>query len=85
MGDNAKKLSGGPAYKFPVKPQQIIALRCRTAQAVATPKPLTKWDELVPAAKRAALNRYLPDKSGHPAHDVDLQNDQGEAKKAKKK
>jgi hypothetical protein len=66
VGGRAQKLEGGPAYKIPVRPQQIVTLRFRTASPVAEIKPLTKWDELVPAKKLAALNQYLPDVKGHP-------------------
>jgi hypothetical protein len=65
-GGRAQKLTGGPEYQFPVKPQQIVTLRFRTAEPVAEIKPLMAWDELVPAAKQAALREYIPDKMGHP-------------------
>ena len=66
LGGHAQPLAGGPTYKFPVRPQQIVTLRFKTAQAVAAIEPLLKWDELVPNEKRAALNQYLPDVKGHP-------------------
>jgi alpha-mannosidase len=66
LGGHAQPLAGGPTYKFPVRPQQIVTLRFKTAQAVAAITPLMKWDELVPEHKRAALNQYLPDVKGHP-------------------
>jgi len=65
-GGHPQKFDGGPDYKFPVKPQQIVTLRFRTSKSVAEIKPLLAWDELVPEAKRAALHQYLPDKKGHP-------------------
>ena len=65
-GHGPQKLVGGPTYTFPVRPQQIVTLRCRTAAAVAEAIPLTDWTELVPANKRAAMKRYLPDRKGHP-------------------
>ncbi len=65
-GARPQALNGGPAYKFPLRPQQIVTLRFRTSTAVAEVKPLTDWDELVPASKRPALHKYLPDKVGHP-------------------
>ena len=65
-GGHPQKLEGGPAYHFPVRPQQIVTLRFRTDQPVADVKPLLEWDELVPPQKRAALREYLPDKKGHP-------------------
>jgi hypothetical protein len=66
VGDRRQTLPGGPSYSFPVRPQQIVTLRFRTAAAVADIKVLTEWDELVPAHKRDALRRYLPDVKGHP-------------------
>jgi alpha-mannosidase len=65
-GGRAQKLDGGPAYKLPVRPQQIVTLRFRTETQVAAIKPLLDWDELVPPIKRPALHQYLPDKKGHP-------------------
>jgi alpha-mannosidase len=53
-------------YKFPIRPQQILTLRFRTAgNGVPEPKPVMEWDALVPAAKRPALHEYTQDK-GHP-------------------
>ncbi len=51
--------------KLDLRPQQIITLRYRTATAAPAVEPLTRWDELAPEAKRAALHEYSPDK-GHP-------------------
>jgi hypothetical protein len=65
-GGRVQKLTGGPEYQFPVKPQQIITMRFRTAEPVAEIAPLLTWDELVPAVKQAALHEYIPDKLGHP-------------------
>ena len=65
-GAHARPLAGGPAYEFPVRAQQIVTLRFRTAQAVPEIKPLLAWDDLVPPQKRPALRAYLPDKVGHP-------------------
>jgi alpha-mannosidase len=69
LGGKAQSLRGGPAYSFPVRPQQIVTLRFRTAQAVAEPAPLLEWDPLVPEPKRPALRRYSPEK-GHPPRGV---------------
>jgi alpha-mannosidase len=66
VGQNAHKLEGGPHYSFLVRPQQIITLRFRTASPVAKVEPLTEWDELVPAGKRAALHDHRRDRKGHP-------------------
>ena len=64
-GGNATSLKGGPAYRFPVRPQQIVTLRFHTDAAIAVPEPLLRWDELVPANKRESLNTYS-DVKGHP-------------------
>ena len=64
-GGNRKPLSGGPRYSFRVRAQQIVTLRFRASSRVEDPEPLLKWDELVPAPKRAALYEYSADK-GHP-------------------
>jgi hypothetical protein len=66
LGGNRQPLRGGPTYKFPVRPQQIVTMRFKTADAVAEVKPLTEWDALVPEKKREALRRYLPNVKGHP-------------------
>ncbi len=65
-GAHPQKLEGGPAYRFPVRAQQIMTLRFRTSEPVAEIKPLLEWDELVPPKKRPALHEYLPDMKGHP-------------------
>lgn len=65
-GGHAVALPAGSVWKFPVRPQQIITLRFRTAEPVPEIPPLMAWDEVVPVAKRAALHQYLPDKMGHP-------------------
>ncbi len=65
VGANPQPLAGGPNYRFPIRPQQIVTLRFRTATTVATVKPLLEWDSLVPPAKRPALHQYTNDK-GHP-------------------
>jgi hypothetical protein len=51
--------------KLDLRPQQIATLRYRTATTAPAFEPLTRWDELAPEAKRAALHEYSPDK-GHP-------------------
>jgi alpha-mannosidase len=58
-GGHAQKLDGGPDHRFPVRPQQIVTLRFRTAAPVAEIKPLLDWSELVPADKLAALHNYI--------------------------
>ncbi|HSA26747.1 MAG TPA: glycoside hydrolase family 38 C-terminal domain-containing protein [Phycisphaerae bacterium] len=66
VGDHPHSLDGGPTYKFPVRPQQIITLRLRTATALQPVKPLLEWDELVPPAKLPALREHLKNVKGHP-------------------
>ncbi len=66
VGSQRHPLTGGPEYRFPVRPQQIVTLRFGTDSTVPAVKPLTRWDDLVPEGKRAALNRYLPEVKGHP-------------------
>ncbi len=65
-GGHAQSLDGGPDLRFPVRPQQIVTLRFRTAAPVPGVVPLVEWDDLVPPAKRAALHAYLKDKMGLP-------------------
>jgi len=66
LGGHPKPLSGKGSYTFAVRPQQIVTMRLRTPSTVDQIRPLTAWDELVPPAKRAALNTYLKDKKGLP-------------------
>ena len=65
-GDRARPLPAGPAYVFPVRPQQIVTLRLRTSLPADPVTPLTDWTPLVPEAKRPALHAYQPDVIGHP-------------------
>ena len=65
-GGHAQTLDGGPDYKFPVKPQQIVTLRFRTETPVPEIQPLMQWDELVPTNKLLTLHEYLPNVKGHP-------------------
>ncbi|MBZ5561607.1 MAG: hypothetical protein LAP13_04220 [Acidobacteriia bacterium] len=64
-GRNPQPLQGGPTYRFRVAPQQIVTIRFHAASAVEEIKPILKWDDLVPPAKRAALHQYGKYK-GHP-------------------
>ena len=66
LGGHPQPLSGKGSYTFVVRPQQIVTMRLRTPSTVDQIKPLTAWDELVPPAKRAALNNYQKDKKGLP-------------------
>ncbi|MCU0917524.1 MAG: DUF5703 domain-containing protein, partial [Planctomycetes bacterium] len=65
VGGRRQPLSGGPTYRFPVRPQQIVTLRFGTDSTVPEIQPLVSWEPLVPPAKRTALNTRL-DKKGHP-------------------
>ena len=65
-GLGAAPLSGGPEYRFPLKPQQIITIQFKTASAVADEIPVTEWDKFVPQGKLAMLHAYNPDLIGHP-------------------
>ena len=65
-GRNPKPLAGGgPTYRFPVRPLQILTLHFQTAAPVEEIKPVTEWDKFVPEAKLAALHAYGNYK-GHP-------------------
>ena len=64
-GQNPQALQGGPTYRFPVRPQQIVTIRFQTSSAVEDIKPILKWDDLVPPAKLKALHTYGAYK-GHP-------------------
>jgi alpha-mannosidase len=68
LGETPRPLSGGPAYRFNVRPQQIVTLRLRTTEPVPDIKPLTDWSPLVPKHKRPALKEYNPNVKGHPPH-----------------
>ncbi len=67
VGGNAKPLPGGPAYKFPVRPQQIVTMRFRAPAPVEEIQPLLQWDSLVPGPKQEMLRQHTKDK-GHPPH-----------------
>lgn len=64
-GKNLRSLQGGPAYRFTIRPQQIVTMRFRTDSTVEEIKPILKWDEIVPKSKLAALHQYGSQK-GHP-------------------
>jgi len=59
-GHHAVKLEGGPAYRFPIRPQQIVTLRLAHGQPVAEIEPLIEWDALVPEHKRSACGNTYP-------------------------
>ncbi|HTV56440.1 MAG TPA: hypothetical protein VMI06_16165, partial [Terriglobia bacterium] len=64
-GANPTPLEGGPSYRFPIRPQQIVTMRLTTDVAVEDVKPILRWDPLVPNPKLPALNAYGNYK-GHP-------------------
>jgi alpha-mannosidase len=64
-GERPQPLAAGPEYRFPVRPQQIVTLRLKTAP-VPDITPLTDWTPLVPEPKRPALHAYHPEVVGHP-------------------
>lgn len=66
LGGHPQPLAGKGSYTFSVRPQQIVTMRFKTDSEVKEIQPLMAWDEMVPPAKRAALNSYLGDKKGHP-------------------
>ena len=65
MGEQGVVLAGGPTYRFPVRPQQIVTLRFDASSGVQEPSPLRNWASLVPSAKQRALKVRLQSK-GHP-------------------
>ncbi len=64
-GERGKPLSGGPVYKVPVRPQEIVTLRFRTATSIPEPEVITRWDPMVPPSKLPMLHQYSSEK-GHP-------------------
>ncbi|HQE75641.1 MAG TPA: glycoside hydrolase family 38 C-terminal domain-containing protein [Candidatus Hydrogenedentes bacterium] len=68
VGKRAKPLSGGPEYRFDIRPQQIVTVRLQTGSSVDPVTPLTDWAPLVPEHKRPALRAYDPAVKGHPPH-----------------
>jgi alpha-mannosidase len=71
-GKNPQALQGGPTYRFPVRPQQIVTIRFHASSAVEEVKPILKWDDLVPKSKLAALHEYGEFK-GHPPRGDSIQ------------
>ena len=65
-GNHPQPLPAGTHYQFPVKPQQIVTMRFRTASPVTEIQPLLDWTALVPTNKLAALHEYIPSVVGHP-------------------
>ena len=65
MGENATPLSGGPDYRFPVRPQQIVTIRLDVYTTAAPPQIVGSWSSVVPESKQKDLGRRLELK-GHP-------------------
>jgi alpha-mannosidase len=65
MGEHPSPLAGGPAYRYPIRPQQIVTMRFDTDSEVASPELTRAWQPLVPSNKRPDLSRRLTLK-GHP-------------------
>lgn len=65
MGEHPVPIEGGPTYRFPVKPQQIITIRFDVGSEVASPELVVGWRPLVPPNKQPDLNRRILLK-GHP-------------------
>jgi alpha-mannosidase len=66
MGEQGHALvASSGAYRFPVKPQQIVTLRFAAPAAVAVPPAIRAWDALIPPAKRGAYRQHL-DAKGYP-------------------
>lgn len=65
MGEKPQPLKGGPTYRFPVRPQQIVTVRLDAGGAVAVPAALRDWSSLVPPAKHKGLKMRIHEK-GHP-------------------
>jgi hypothetical protein len=68
MGEKAQPLAAAASgtYRFPVRPQQIVTLRFRTASAVPRAVAIRDWAPLVPRFKRQSLEVNEPVK-GYPA------------------
>jgi alpha-mannosidase len=64
-GNNPIPLDGGPSYRFPIRPQQIVTMRFDADVALDDVKPILSWNPLVPKPKLPALNAYGNYK-GHP-------------------
>lgn len=65
MGEHPSPLRGGPAYRFAIRPQEIVTVRFAVDSSVARPELIRDWAPLVPANKRKDLERRIGAK-GHP-------------------
>ena len=50
-GGARTRLSGGPRYSFPVRPQQIVTLRFRTDSSVPEVPALLNWEPACPSGQ----------------------------------
>ena len=66
MGKKLSPLSGGPHYKFPLRPQEITTIVFGTDSSVDDDVPVKKWNAFVPQEKLTTLNAYDPNLIGHP-------------------
>lgn len=65
MGEHPVAIEGGPTYRFPVKPQQIVTMRFDVDSDVVSPELVAEWRPLVPPNKQPDLDRRILLK-GHP-------------------
>lgn len=65
MGEHPTLLAGGPAYRFSIRPQQIVTIRFEADSAVSSPQFTAGWQTLAPGNKQKDLSRRLSLK-GHP-------------------
>ncbi len=65
MGEQRSALEGGPTYRFPIRPQQIVTIRFKVDSQVASPEIVSRWNTLVPPIKQPDLARRILLK-GHP-------------------
>ena len=60
-GQRRVPLPLGSKYRLPVRPQEIVTLRFRTADSVPQVAALTGFEQLLPAAKRSTcVLRKIP-------------------------
>jgi hypothetical protein len=66
LGEGDRKLQGSTNYLIPVRPQEIVTVRLKTATNVKKNHPLLDWSPLVPKNKRKFLMHYDSKLLGHP-------------------
>lgn len=75
MGENERALTAtNGAYRFKVRPQQIVTLRFRAGSTVPRPEAIRSWNRLVPRFKRQPLEvtdpvKGYPDITSQPSDD----------------